>query len=101
VSSGDSTDNDFVDEPDRLISGQVLNDTNNDDSGDIGLSGVTVTLVGDTDGDTTVDTVTTTTSSDGRYTFTGLEPGDYTIIESTPDGYNDVTDSDGGDANTI
>ncbi|OYV87373.1 MAG: hypothetical protein B7Z73_10210, partial [Planctomycetia bacterium 21-64-5] len=43
----------------------------------------------------------TTTASDGTYSFTGLPPGKYTVKEIVPTGYyaiNDVVGSDGGTA---
>jgi len=43
----------------------------------------------------------TTTASDGTYSFTGLPPGKYTVKEVVPTGYyaiNDVVGSDGGTA---
>ncbi|MDJ0633337.1 MAG: SdrD B-like domain-containing protein, partial [Xenococcaceae cyanobacterium MO_188.B29] len=68
---------------DTSLGDQVFIDSNNNgikDTGEPGLSGVTVTLVGGgTDGliSTTGDntTTTTTTNSSGNYSFTGLTPG--------------------------
>ncbi len=65
------------------LASQVFIDSNNNgiqDTGESGLSGVTVTLVGGGDDgliSTTVDntTATTTTDSSGNYSFTGLTPG--------------------------
>ncbi len=68
------------------ISGTVYYDKNFDDSldcSDTGIGGVTVYL------ETTLGTViaTTTTASNGTYSFTGLVPGLYKIAEGTPSGY--------------
>ena len=44
---------------------------------------------------------TTTTGTDGTFVFDGVPPGTYTLVESTRPGFTDVTDSDGGDPNSI
>ena len=54
-------------------------------SGDVVLSGVTITLTG-TDGMGDSVTLTTTTDVDGDYWFTGLNPGSYTVTETVPGG---------------
>ena len=72
-----------------------------------GLAGVTVELKLDLNGDGTVDTVTTTTDSDGNYLFEGLpfkdslnnDPLDYKVkVDKTtlPPGLRNVIDPDGG-----
>ncbi len=78
------------------LSGFVYVDLNNNgqfNSNDVGIVGVTVTLVGaGTDGKfgTQDDTTTTTTTDgDGFYQFTGLTPGQYKIVETQPTAYND------------
>jgi hypothetical protein len=96
----DDTDNNFVEEQLGTISGYVSEDTNNDDIGDLFLSGVTITLNGPG------GVQTTTTDATGYYEFTGLVVGDYTVSEQDetlidPD-YVDVYDGDesnDGDAN--
>ena len=63
----------------------VWNDSNNDDiqnSNEVGIAGVTVTL---TKPDGTTET--TTTDASGKYVFKGLENGDYTVTFTTPAGY--------------
>ena len=102
------TGNDFIEEQPGIISGFVLADTNNDNTGDTGISGVTLTLVDSSgnpvDGDTVtagVQPITTTTAANGSYTFTGVPPGTYGVLETQPSGYLNVTDSDGGDPSEI
>jgi protocatechuate 3,4-dioxygenase beta subunit len=79
----------------------VWNDANKNgqqDSGESGISGVTVTLLSSSGSVVS----TTTTSSSGAYSFTGLVPGSYSVRFTTPSGYvatsanlgNDATDSD-------
>ena len=56
------------------------------DPGEPGLGGVTVSLYGDVDGDGDMDTLTTTTASDGSYLFTGINADgvrDYSILVDT------------------
>jgi protocatechuate 3,4-dioxygenase beta subunit len=75
----------------------VLEDIDGDGIGDEPIEGVIITLV-DENGDTVgVDT----TDANGMYDFEGLEPGDYTITETDPDGYDSVSDTDGPNDNTI
>ena len=93
-----STGNDFVDEPQPgSIAGTVLADTDDNTTGDTPLAGVVVTLL-DANG---VAVASTTTGADGTYLFAGVPAGQYTVVETTPAGYNDVSDTDGGDPNTI
>ncbi|NND99717.1 MAG: hypothetical protein HKN47_20555, partial [Pirellulaceae bacterium] len=68
------------------ITGIVFVDGNGDcirDAGEMPLEGVTIEL---RDGDQNRVAITTT-DADGRYTFDGLAPGDYEIIETQPLGY--------------
>ncbi len=83
--------NDFVDAQNGSISGTVLADTDGDGDGDTALSGVTITL---DDGDGGTTDPTTTTASDGTYSFTNVAPGTYTIVETDPSGYVSVGDED-------
>ncbi|AFZ37589.1 conserved repeat domain protein [Stanieria cyanosphaera PCC 7437] len=100
--------NDFIDEPLRSISGTVLADTNNDNTGDSPLSGVTIELLDSSgnsiDSNSTlagVQPTTTTTASDGSYSFANLAPGNYQVKQTNLSGYLDVSDIDGGNLNNI
>ena len=95
----DSTGNDFVDEkPDETgsISGTVFEDTDDDNEGDEPLSGVVVELKDDGN-----VVATTLTGSDGSYVFEDVAPGTYTVEEENPEDLTDVSDSDGGDPNSV
>ncbi|MBX0326164.1 carboxypeptidase regulatory-like domain-containing protein [Oscillochloris sp. ZM17-4] len=56
------------------------------DSGEPGINGVGVALDG-TDGAGNVVSLTTTTDSNGAYSFTGLTPGSYHVTFTPPAGY--------------
>jgi uncharacterized repeat protein (TIGR01451 family) len=69
----------------------VWDDANGDgvqDAGELGLSGVTVTLRRDLDADGIFETIvaTTDTDSDGAYRFTQLSPGGYRAVVILPSG---------------
>ncbi|RYD36137.1 MAG: hypothetical protein EOP85_18480, partial [Verrucomicrobiaceae bacterium] len=90
------------------ISGTVLADIDNNDSGDEPVSGVTLTLKdasgNDIDSDSLasgVQPTTTVTDSSGAYIFVNLLPGSYRIVETQPSGYLSVGDVDGANNNTI
>ena len=73
---------------DTLISGSVWDDTNRDsflDSGELGISGVTVSLI---NASTAAIIDTTVTDGDGSYFFTGLPVDSYRIGINIPTGYN-------------
>ncbi|QJW98249.1 SdrD B-like domain-containing protein [Frigoriglobus tundricola] len=79
------------------LSGYVYVDANDSgvfDSGETPLSGVTVTLTGTLEDNTTVS-LTTTTNASGLYSFTNLDVGSYTITETPPSGYIDGKDAVG------
>ena len=94
--SDDANDNDsdltvdfgFV--PVGQIRGNVSTDVNNDGTGDDDLSGVTLTLFDDNGG----VVATVTTNGDGNYTFANVTAGDYTVEQTQPSGYGDVTEFD-------
>ena len=68
------------------LSGAVYVDATNElpSASDIKLTGVTLTLTGTTTSGVSAGTQTTTTASDGSYSFSNLAAGTYTITESQP-----------------
>ena len=77
------------------LAGSVYLDANNDgsrESGESGISGVTVTLTG-TDANATPVNLTATTASHGSYRFTGLLSGSYTVTETQPAQYSQGTNA--------
>lgn len=92
LSTNDSyLDRDFgYDSALNVISGMVFQDNNGNgiqDSGEIHLSGVTVTLSG-------ASSATTTTDSSGYYRFGSLANGTYTVTVSQPAGTTQTLDPD-------
>jgi parallel beta-helix repeat protein len=84
----------------NTINGTVYNDTNENgtqDSGESGKSGVTVTLYKSTDATFGSDTVsaTTTTASDGTYSFSGVTQGNYFVSITKPTNYSETTSNPG------
>jgi len=68
------------------------------DSGEPGLAGIRVVLVGDVDLDGTPDTLAATTDGGGRYLFDNLPLGNYTITVNSatlPGGMRPTYDADG------
>src|SRR5262249_52543537 len=83
------TGTNFSEVPPASVSGTVFSDTNNNgvqNTGESGISGVTVTLPGTPPPGPPV-TPTTTPNSTGSYSFTNLLPGSYTVTETPPAGY--------------
>jgi hypothetical protein len=71
------------------ISGTVYNDANAtevQETGETGLSGVTVTLYNGT-----TPFASDSTASDGSYSFLILETGDYRVVETDPSGWYSTT----------
>ncbi len=108
ITAGESdTGNDFVDEQLSGISGFVLADTNNDDTGDVGIPGVTLTLLNgdgsvyDSDPAVGIQALTATTDGAGSYSFSGIPPGSYRVSETQPAGYSSVSDKDGGNLDEV
>ncbi len=81
------------------ISGLVFEDVNNNgdrDAGEGPIAGATITVV-----DAAGNIVATTLSgADGTWRVVGLEPGTYSITETTPAGYRDGTDAVGSGGGT-
>ncbi len=85
------------------LSGYVYVDANNNgikETGEAPISGVTVTLTG-TDGLGNPVTLTTTTDSNGYYSFPNLVPGTYTITETQPAGYGQGINAIGSQGGTV
>ena len=89
--SGNITGLLFVDERLGSIAGSVKEDVDNDDTGDVDLSGVTITLL-DSAGDEVSSTVT---DSNGAFLFVNLPAGNYTVVEDNLPRYTDVSDNGG------
>ena len=88
-------DNNFGELEPASIAGTVYLDTDNDgviDGGEGGISKVTIVLTGTDDlGNSVARSASTDTL--GKYIFTDLRPGTYTVAESQPDGYLDGKDT--------
>lgn len=84
----------------RQLGDQVFYDQNAngvlDTASDFPLTGITVTLNADLNGDNVSEQYTTTTDSTGRYLFSGLPAGNYTVSVSSEAGYSPVFDLDAG-----
>ncbi|WP_164101248.1 SdrD B-like domain-containing protein [Candidatus Laterigemmans baculatus] len=81
-----SVHNDFCEHPPSELSGNVFADTDEDclrDPGEVGLEGVRIELL-DAQGRVVQ---TTTTDAAGRYKFTGLRAGQYSVRETQPVGF--------------
>lgn len=85
------------------VAGYVYVDANNNgvkDAGEAGIGGVSVTLTGTTDLNTSVNT-TQTTGADGGYQFTQMRPGTYALAQLQPSGYLDGRESLGSAGGTV
>jgi protocatechuate 3,4-dioxygenase beta subunit len=91
VTAGEAdNDNNLVEEQTANIRGNVTADTNNDNIGDTPLANVTINLK-DLAGNIVATDVT---DASGNYEFLNVSPGQYTIMEVQPTGYNSVSDVD-------
>jgi cyclophilin family peptidyl-prolyl cis-trans isomerase/uncharacterized surface anchored protein len=85
------------------LAGSVFADADNDgvrDTGETGINGVTITLTG-TDDQSQPVSRTTTTGTDGSYSFTGLRAGTYAIAQTQPTGFTDGTETAGTAGGTL
>ncbi len=123
VANADVNNQDFgYQEQLASISGTVVEGINGNglaDASEVPIGGVTITLYyagpdgifGTTDdvgedgepgtGDDPFEPLTTETAADGTYTFTGLVPGNYRVVETDLSGYASLADADHGNPNTI
>jgi hypothetical protein len=83
--------------PFGCISGSVLDDTNIDDVGDIGLAEVGIALFLRNG----FLVATTLTDSDGNYEFCSLSVSSFRLFEFNLEGFIDVSDTDGANDNRI
>ncbi|UJS26611.1 IPTL-CTERM sorting domain-containing protein [Thiothrix winogradskyi] len=91
-----------------VLSGKVVDDRNHngvEDAQESGLPTVTVTLFTDPNGDgdpadgVAIETVTT--DSSGSFTFAGVPPGQYLVVETDPANYESTADSAGANDNRV
>jgi uncharacterized repeat protein (TIGR01451 family) len=86
-----SPDNNFSETLPVSIAGNVYHDANNNgvfDPNENGIAGVTITLSGPVN-------TSVTTNPDGSYSFVGLPPGEYTVVETQPAPWIDGIDTVG------
>ncbi|MEZ4661409.1 MAG: SdrD B-like domain-containing protein [Caldilineaceae bacterium] len=98
---GSGFDYDFGEIVSAQLSGTVCINVNDDglcDANEPPIEGVTITL---DDGDSNTPPLVTATDDTGYYEFIDLLPGNYTVTETQPAGYNSVNDADGGTDNVI
>ncbi len=103
VSGTNGVDNDFANLAPASLSGYVYVDANDNgafDSGEAGVSGATVTLTGTDDHGNAVD-LTTTSASNGAYSFANLVPGTYSLSETLQAGEFLGTDAIGSQSGTV
>jgi hypothetical protein len=102
LASGDAGQNyNFGELLPASLAGHVYVDTHNDgqlDPGDPPIPGTTLTLTGFSDQGPV--SATTTTASDGTYSFTNLRPGTYGIVETQPANYQEGATTVGSQGGT-
>jgi uncharacterized repeat protein (TIGR01451 family) len=84
-----SPENNFSEVLPASIAGNVYHDANNNgifDPGESGIGGVAVTLSGPVN-------TSVFTNPDGSYNFSGLPPGQYTVVETQPSPWTDGIDT--------
>ena len=102
LASGDAGVNyDFGELKAASLAGNVYVDAQNDgklDPGDPAIANNTITLSGFDDNGPV--SLTTTTATDGTYSFNNLRPGQYGITQSPPAGYTDAATTVGSQGGT-
>ncbi|MFL5341532.1 MAG: SdrD B-like domain-containing protein [Gemmataceae bacterium] len=101
TASAAGTDYDFGEVYSQLT-GVVYNDLNRSgvqDTGEPGLPGVTVTLQGTND--VGAVSIQTTTDAQGRFSFLGLRPGSYQVVETQPAGFVSTANIAGNAGGTV
>ncbi len=91
----DASGYDFAEIRPSVIQGLVWEDFNNDgvaNFDETAIENVTVNLTGTDDRGNVVSVVSELTDIEGMYAFIGLRPGDYTITETQPTGFEDGID---------
>ncbi len=86
-----------------VFSGHVFRDDNNDateQAGEPGIANVTLTLTGTDDRGSSVSRSTTSTS-DGSYSFASLRPGTYGVTITPPSGYLDGKETVGSAGGSV
>ncbi|MGI6420209.1 MAG: SdrD B-like domain-containing protein [Thermoguttaceae bacterium] len=94
----DSVNNDFAEAAPARLSGHVYHDANNDGvrgAGEVGIAGATVRVIRVLPNGTTAEPITVTTAADGSWMAVNLMPGDWQVVEITPQGYLDGLDAAG------
>jgi len=89
--------------------GNVSEDVDSDNIGDIPIEGVEIALYIDENGDGELSdserdsglVATTKTDENGDYRFEDLSAGNYIAVETQPDGYIDVSENEGGEDDDI
>ena len=98
------TDQDFEYTGPGSITGTVLIDTDGDGTGDTPLQNATLTLV-DSSGNPVLDgngdPITTTTDSNGDYSFSNVPASTYGVKKTPLNNYRSFSDIDGGDPDYI
>jgi SdrD B-like domain/Domain of unknown function DUF11 len=101
--SATATGYNFAEIPLVGTGGAVFEDKNGNgvkDSGEPGVPNVTITLSGVSVAGGVITPKTATTDANGNYTFTGLTPGTYMLVETQPTGFSDGKDQNGTPAAT-
>ncbi len=92
-----------IDPKTSSIAGTVYLDANNNgiqDSGELGIAGVVLTLSG-TDSLSNTVNATATTDANGDYLFANLAQGTYDVAETQPPGYRDGMETAGTGATSV